>query len=76
MGAPNSRHSDEKEAIMETIDNSPANQPQISASSLESLKRAVSGQSLTNFPAIFAGFAAMGIPEFEIKPRGFAKASL
>jgi hypothetical protein len=56
---------------MQTTDNSPANQPQInvSASSLESLKRAVSGQSFTNFPAIFAGFAAKGIPESEIKPR-------
>jgi hypothetical protein len=56
---------------METRDNSPANQPQIavSAAGLESLKRAVSGQSFTNFPAIFSGFAAKGIPESEIKPR-------
>jgi hypothetical protein len=38
-------------------------------STLESLKRAVSGQSLTNFPAIFQGFAAKGIAESEIKPR-------
>lgn len=37
--------------------------------SVESLKRAVSGQSFTNFPAIFTGFAAKGIPETEIKPR-------
>jgi hypothetical protein len=51
--------------------NSPANQQQItiSASGLESLKRAVSGQSFTNFPAIFSGFAAKGIPQSEIKPR-------
>jgi hypothetical protein len=35
----------------------------------EALARAVSGQSFTNFPAIFAGFAAKGIPESEIKPR-------
>src|SRR5580704_18628496 len=35
----------------------------------EALTRAVSGQSLTNFPAIFQGFAAKGIPEAEIKPR-------
>ena len=35
----------------------------------EALTRAVSGQSLTNFPAIFQGFAAKGIPESEIKPR-------
>ncbi len=41
----------------------------VSASTLESLKRAVSGQSLTNFPAIFQGFAAKGIAESEIKPR-------
>jgi len=56
---------------VETTDNSLASEPQInvSESSLESLKRAVSGQSLTNFPAIFAGFAAKGIPEFDIKPR-------
>ena len=48
-----------------------ANRPQsnISQSRLESLKRAVSGQSLTNLPAIFQGFAAKGIPEAEIKPR-------
>jgi hypothetical protein len=48
-----------------------ANRPQsnISQSRLESLKRAVSGQSLSNLPAIFAGFAAKGIPEAEIKPR-------
>ena len=48
-----------------------ANQPQsnISQSRLDSLKRAVSGQSLTNLPAIFQGFAAKGIPEAEIKPR-------
>src|SRR5437879_10542029 len=35
----------------------------------EALARAVSGQSLSNFPAIFQGFAAKGIPESEIKPR-------
>src|SRR2546428_12189701 len=36
----------------------------------EALSRAVSGQSFSNFPAIFQGFAAKGIPESEIKPRG------
>src|SRR6266478_5788921 len=41
----------------------------VSQSRLESLKRAVHGQSFTNFPAIFQGFAAKGIPETEIKPR-------
>jgi hypothetical protein len=56
---------------MEASQNSPANQPQtsVSASGVESLKRAVSGQSFSNFPAIFQGFAAKGIPESEIKPR-------
>src|SRR6266478_7008568 len=44
-------------------------QGNIPESRLESLKRAVSGQSFSNFPAIFQGFAAKGIPESEIKPR-------
>jgi hypothetical protein len=35
----------------------------------EALSRAAQGQSLTNWPAIFAGFAAKGIPESEIRPR-------
>jgi hypothetical protein len=35
----------------------------------ESLSRAVSGQTLSNWPAIFEGFLAKGIPEHEIKPR-------
>jgi hypothetical protein len=35
----------------------------------EALTRATSGQSLSNFPAIFQGFTAKGIPESEIKPR-------
>src|SRR6266568_3546107 len=35
----------------------------------EALTRAISGQSFSNFPAIFQGFAAKGIPEYEIKPR-------
>jgi hypothetical protein len=35
----------------------------------EALTRAATGQSLTNWPTIFAGFAAKGIPESEIKPR-------
>jgi hypothetical protein len=35
----------------------------------EALVRAVSGQSFSNFPAIFQGFAEKGIPESEIKPR-------
>src|ERR1700733_1427161 len=44
-------------------------QGNIRQSRQEALTRAVSGQSLTNFPAIFQGFAAKGIPESEIKPR-------
>lgn len=35
----------------------------------QALSRAISGQSFTNFPAIFHGFAAKGIPESEIRPR-------
>jgi hypothetical protein len=35
----------------------------------ESLSRATSGQAVTNWPAIFEGFLAKGIPEHEIKPR-------
>jgi hypothetical protein len=35
----------------------------------EALTRAASGQSLSNWPAILAGFTAKGIPEAEIKPR-------
>ena len=36
---------------------------------VEALSRAVHGQSFGNFPAIFSGFAARGIPEPEIRPR-------
>jgi hypothetical protein len=35
----------------------------------EALTRAVSGQALTNWPSIFAGFTAKGIPEADIRPR-------
>ena len=35
----------------------------------EALSRAVGGQALTNWPAILAGFTAMGIPEGAIRPR-------
>ena len=35
----------------------------------EALSRAVSGQSLANWPAILAGFMAKGIPESAIRPR-------
>jgi hypothetical protein len=35
----------------------------------EALSRAIGGEALTNWPAIFAGFTAKGIPESEIRPR-------
>jgi len=35
----------------------------------EALGRAVSGQALTNYPAIFEGFMSRGIPEDQILPR-------
>jgi hypothetical protein len=35
----------------------------------EALSRATSSQSLSNWPAIIAGFTAKGIPEHEIRPR-------
>jgi antirestriction protein ArdC len=35
----------------------------------EALSRAVSGQSWTNYAAIYQGFVAKGIPENEILPR-------
>ena len=35
----------------------------------EALNRARSSNSVANFPAIFAGFAAKGIPEDQIEPR-------
>src|ERR1700680_3489752 len=52
---------------METTAN--ASRVYISQSRLESLRRAVHGQSFSNFPAIFQGFSAKGIAESEIKPR-------
>ena len=35
----------------------------------EALTRACTGQTLSNYPAIFQGFLAMGIPESDIRPR-------
>lgn len=35
----------------------------------EALSKAVQGQSFANYPAIFQGFMARGIPESEIRPR-------
>lgn len=35
----------------------------------EALQRATTNQALTNYPAIYDGFVAMGIPEADIQPR-------
>lgn len=35
----------------------------------EALDRAKNGSAMSNYPAIYSGFAAKGIPESEIKPR-------
>lgn len=35
----------------------------------EALTRAISGQTMSNYPAIYQGFIAKGIPESEILPR-------
>src|SRR2546423_12429658 len=35
----------------------------------EALDRATTGQALTNYPAIYAGFMAKGIAEADIRPR-------
>lgn len=40
-----------------------------SLSAEEALARAQSGLSLANYPAIYAGFKAKGLPESEIRPR-------
>ena len=41
----------------------------LSRSAIEALDRATTGQALTNYPAIFEGFIAKGIPEADIRPR-------
>lgn len=41
----------------------------LSETALEALERARSGQALTNYPAIYAGFMEQGIAEADIKPR-------
>ena len=35
----------------------------------EALTRAISGETMSNYPAIYEGFIAKGIPEAEILPR-------
>ena len=39
------------------------------ASRQEALTRAISGQTMSNYPTIYQGFIAKGIPESEIVPR-------
>lgn len=39
------------------------------ARSIQSLQRAASGIAMSNYPAIFEGFIAKGIPADEIRPR-------
>ena len=50
--------------IMKTVTQSKSNVKQT-----EALTRAVTGQSLSNYPQIFRGFMSMGIDESNIKPR-------
>jgi len=40
-----------------------------SATAAEALRRAQSGESHSNYPAIFSGFLDKGIPESDIRPR-------
>ena len=40
-----------------------------SAAAAEALQRAVSSDSVSNYPAIYSGFLEKGIPESEILPR-------
>jgi len=44
-------------------------QVEVNARQAESLSRAVSGRSLSNYPAIIHGFLDRGIPEDQILPR-------
>lgn len=41
----------------------------MSTTAQEALSRVVSGHSLSNYPAIYAGFESKGIPASDIKPR-------
>lgn len=41
----------------------------MSAATQEALSRVVQGESMSNYPAIYHGFAAKGIPEADIRPR-------
>ncbi len=45
------------------------NQTEVNTRQAEALHRAVTNRSLSNYPTIFEGFMARGIPEDEILPR-------
>ncbi len=45
------------------------NRTEVNNRQAEALQRAVTNQSLSNYPTIFQGFMARGIPETDILPR-------
>ena len=45
------------------------NKSQVNARQEEALRRALTNQSLSNYPAIYQGFLAKGISESDIQPR-------
>jgi hypothetical protein len=46
-----------------------AKQAELEQQQRDSLDRAENGESMANYPAIYEGFAAKGIPEADIQPR-------
>ena len=46
-----------------------SNPKQVNEKQAEALSRAITGQSLSNYPAIIRGFLSRGIPEDQIRPR-------
>jgi len=51
------------------MENTTTTPPKSQERQQEALHRARGGQSLANYPAIFQGFLAKGIPEQDIRPR-------
>lgn len=45
------------------------NQTEVNDRQAEALSRAINNRSLSNYPTIFEGFLARGIPEDDIQPR-------
>ncbi len=45
------------------------NRTEVNNRQAEALSRAINNRSLSNYPTIFEGFLARGIPEDEIRPR-------